>query len=242
MTYYNVSIYESHCEVIDCISANYPESDFIIAGDYNLPHLRIVREFGVLVSNFLGHCRVARQANIIINYFNEFDMYQHNSVNNSNGDILDLIFSNFSTISVCSADDSLLNCDIYHPALCFATPLRPALPVVRPSIVRWNFRRADYEAINDYLGSINWDAVFEGRNVEDAVGLLYSHLQYAIDSFVPVSVVRSSSFPAWFTHELISMIRAKRKAHYIYKRTNKFSDYLVFARLRLHCKALSRSA
>lgn len=67
---------------------------------------------------------------------------------------------------------------------------------------------------------------------------LYRHLDIAIAAYVPSFHITKSTYPSWFSKELISLIKAKKSAHLKYKCTNLFSDYLTFS-LRTGCKSLS---
>ncbi|RLU23899.1 hypothetical protein DMN91_004107 [Ooceraea biroi] len=232
--------YESHCSVVEDICSKSRNIDLVIAGDYNLPHLVVGSDVrGVLTYEIKGRCNMLRQANTLVTHFNELQLYQHNFVSNVTGNTLDLVFSTVQMAPVCLAVESLLSCDKYHPALDFTLPCSKVELGCGPRVVKRNFSRANYVAINDYLGGIHWDVELEGLSVESAVGLLYSHLDYAASSYVPVCTIRPSTYPRWFTRELIALVKSKRRAHYTFKRTNLFSDYLVFSNARSQCKALS---
>ena len=60
---------------------------------------------------------------------------------------------------------------------------------------RLNFKQANFDAINEYLGSFEWDTDLAHVGVEDAVGILNDRLEYAIGNFVPMYSVRESSYP-----------------------------------------------
>ena len=111
----------------------------------------------------------------------------------------------------------------------------------RPQTIefRRNFKRADYIAINDYLGSISWDDELKCRNVYEAIDFLYYHLNYVIVTYVPLYTVKKSMYPVWFSAELISLTKAKKLAHFNYKNSYRYSDYLLFNQLRTRCKLLS---
>jgi len=107
--------------------------------------------------------------------------------------------------------------------------------------LKWNFRRANYETINDYLGGIVWDEVLDGTGIEDAIDVLYYHLNFVIDAYVPRFSVRRSSYghPVWFSAKLISLMKAKKVAHLKFKNSYCHADYLSFTQLRAQCKSLS---
>lgn len=75
-------------------------------------------------------------------------------------------------------------------------------------------------------------------SIEEAVDFVYHHLNHVINSCVPTYSMFNSSYPAWFSKELVSVIKTKRKAHFLYKHSYSYSDYLIFTNLRSKCKAL----
>ena len=75
--------------------------------------------------------------------------------------------------------------------------------------------------------------------LDNAVSVLYDHIFYAINAFVPALRTRSSKYPYWFTGELVSLIRAKKAAYRDFKRFNTPHDYVTFSYLRSVCKSLS---
>lgn len=234
-------VYESHCCVMEEQMSESSDVDFLIAGDFNLPHLFFYNDNdGALCCNTTRACGPTNQANVFLCYLNELSLHQYNFVNNEYGNTLDLIFSNLSGINVERAPDDLIVCDKYHPALYFALPVSPR-PLIKKSIVtKKNFKRANYAAINDYLSGILWDVELKDKSVDCAVDFLYMHLNCAIANFVPDRTAYRSSFPGWFSGELIALVRAKKKAHCNYKKSGSLSDYLEFSNARSKCRALSR--
>lgn len=93
--------------------------------------------------------------------------------------------------------------------------------------------------INDYLGSIDWDRLLFDLSVDEAALLVYDYLNYAIQSFVPERVCKGSSFPSWFSRELITVIKYKKRFHKQFKMSNSHSDYIQFSFYRAKCKVLT---
>lgn len=65
----------------------------------------------------------------------------------------------------------------------------------------------------DFLRLIDWDGSLSSLSMDGAVFYVYSKLNQVVDVCVPSYTVRKSSFPSWFSFELISLIRRKRAAH-----------------------------
>lgn len=83
------------------------------------------------------------------------------------------------------------------------------------------------------------DEELQCLNINDAINFMYKQFGDAIAGFVPIYAVRSSIYPAWFTKELICLVRAKKAAHYKFKTNNSFTDYVIFSNLRVKCKAFN---
>ncbi|XP_011859251.1 PREDICTED: RNA-directed DNA polymerase from mobile element jockey-like [Vollenhovia emeryi] len=213
---------------------SFPNAKIITLGDFNLPNLSWDSNGVCILDN--SH---SWRANIIEEYLSLCNVQQHNFIKNTRGHILDLVFSSLTDIHVYSAHDALVPCDEYHPALQLMLPLSAPIRQNSESSSRLCFERADYDAINDYLGHIDWDLAISELSVDEATEFLHHHLKYSISTFVPSHVYVKSSYPAWFSKELISIIRAKKAAHRKYKYTNSFADYMVFSHLRVKCKSLS---
>ena len=179
------------------------------------------------------------QANVILNYYNEFNFFQFNKIVNYNHEMLDLVFTTLRHLIVNQSTEPLLECDPYHPALILNFSLCMRTAPVRVAEWRRDFYRANYEAINNYLGSILWDKTLLDLEVNEAVELIYYHLNFAVSNYVPINKLRALTYPKWFSKELISLTKGKKAAHRKYKTTNLYSDYLSFMRFRSRCKSLS---
>lgn len=160
---------------------------------------------------------------------------------NTSGYALDLIFSNVEGISVAAAIDTLVVCDSHHPALSISLLRRCDGCASKATKLFKRFYSANYDCINDFLAGVDWDKVLSDVPINDAVQLTYDYLNQAIESFVPSYYKRITIYPAWFSHELISLTKAKKRAHLCFKGSFSYADYLVFSELRSRCKALART-
>lgn len=120
----------------------------------------------VLMYNTDGRCSMYAQADAILEYFNLFHFFQCNVIRNIFGQTLDLIFSSANIITE-EASDPLLSVDAYHPPLILC--LSSVSTAACSKRDRWNFRSANYLAINDFLGGIDWDVSVGGLGVDEAV-------------------------------------------------------------------------
>src|SRR5436190_370809 len=113
----NVTVYESHCQALEAIIAKSSYSDILIVGDFNLPHTLWYNIHSTLHCDIDECCHMSEQANTILCYFNEFNLYQMNTFKNQYGNMLDLVFTSLTDLSIRCASEVLVECDPYHPAL-----------------------------------------------------------------------------------------------------------------------------
>jgi len=71
------------------------------------------------------------------------------------------------------------------------------LPPPKKSVAMYNYRKGDYKAINNYLGSINWSEILSG-NVHDDWQVFKTTVQNTMANYIPTSIPKSSkATPSW---------------------------------------------
>ncbi|CAB0020737.1 unnamed protein product, partial [Nesidiocoris tenuis] len=232
--YQPASVYDAHFDEVDAISTAFPDFNLILVGDYNVP--------GV---DWLAWSNSASpphgpKAKMIFDAMNLLNLSQCNHLANPAGNVLDLLLSSFSEVGE-TLSDPLINVDVAHPPFEFIIPSQSFSHAHFPrSQFTYNFRKANYPGLLQHLGNIDWSFCSSVGTV-DAVSQFYDVIADSIELFVPKSVPINSSFPRWFTPDLINLTRRKRTAHSRYKITNSVLDYNVFSDLRRSCKSLSNS-
>lgn len=103
-------------------------------------------------------------------------------------------------------------------------------------IKRYNFRRADYQLINQDLDEIEWDSILGSQSAESSVDVFYNYLYGIIKDRVPLSRQKSPDFPVWFSKSLILIFKYKKKAWRKWKNYKKLSDYEKFSSYRARFK------
>uniref|UniRef100_A0A1Y1MYW6 Endonuclease/exonuclease/phosphatase domain-containing protein n=1 Tax=Photinus pyralis TaxID=7054 RepID=A0A1Y1MYW6_PHOPY len=166
-------IYESHITSVESALDKFPEARVILLGDYNLTNTTwdSDEEDGHLTA----FCNRNRISELICDAFNLFGFHQFNSINNRvNDNILDLVFSNCDT-SVSNCDINLVNCDSYHPALSVALHTHQGFFKCDDSnqqpVYKFNFSKAPYDQINDYIRSVDWHSLFFNKYLETHVNV-----------------------------------------------------------------------
>ncbi|KAL5238537.1 hypothetical protein ACI65C_005947 [Semiaphis heraclei] len=191
--------YESHVSSVDedVISIHSPHS-FIRIGDYNLPNI-------VWSSDNLGLVvtRVSSPSlSLIVDSFSLHNhLFQCNHIRNSSGGLLDLVFSSSNEVTASSATSPLVPADLYHPPLAICFPLSK-LTKKPNSISYYDFKNANSEAIKKFFLSSNWKDTFSLYSANDSATFFNDALLHCINSFVPLKIYITSSFPRWVTKEL----------------------------------------
>ena len=210
----NVVSIESHIDSA-CQQSNslQPNDMHVIFGDYNQPHLSWIKcssgyAFVDPSSSTLSPASVA-----LLDGFAITGMRQMNTAVNSSNRTLDLVFVNDDAKEVCSlveAHEPLIEADRYHPPLLLT--LRTTLPSfeITAGINEYNFRRADFVALNQSLLSANWDELNDIEDVDLAVQFFSDRLKCSFQLHVPTS--RQRMKPPWSNLRLRQLKRQRSAA------------------------------
>uniref|UniRef100_A0A1Y1M7D6 Uncharacterized protein n=1 Tax=Photinus pyralis TaxID=7054 RepID=A0A1Y1M7D6_PHOPY len=180
------------------------------------------------------------------NFINLNNLQSRNNILNSYGKTLDLVLTNIAELSVSCAhpSDLLVGLDHYHPALLLYGDL--IIPLNRTQLLpdrMYNFAKADFLSIYYALRYTDWSNLSVAVDVNDSVNVFYDLLYKILDKFCPKKRVRSgSSYPVWFSTNIVASIRLKHKLHKKYKRLRSLNDpcasdsYVQFCNLRSSVK------
>jgi len=170
-----LSVVESHVASVKQLISSYKPQSVILCGDYNLTNVTWSSdELGLIATN--DHNMVTTS---IIDSFSYLNFFQHNSLPNSHGSILDLIFSNSNKVTVSKAIDSLVIPDPYHPPLHIVFPLlSDDFPGF--TLTYKDFKEANYSAILKLFDSFNWESTFSQYSVDDAASIFNEALLHFI--------------------------------------------------------------
>ena len=92
-----------------------------------------------------------------------------------------------------------------------------------------NFKCTDFERLNNYLHTINWDLSFlDCYNIDSLVDRFYGVLLLGFDLFVPLKLLNTSNHPPWYNPSILKLKNRKRKA-YILVKYNKFKTAAMYA-------------
>lgn len=130
---------------------------------------------------------------------NRDDVHQVNSVHNSREVLLDPVVTTLTDITITEDDDSLLPCDLYHSALLLEISDHTSQESICTSKACYDFRKADFVGLNNYLETLNWDEIVnESFSLEESVRNFYNSLHEAISIFVTLRRVGGKlRKPSW---------------------------------------------
>lgn len=202
----DLQTYKNHNEDIEVLKFKYPKAKFIIAGDYNLPNWTSQGDNGPATNQAelqCAKCSEIRDMSLFLG------LTQSNKVFNINNRMLDLVFSSDSKIVVELSDELLLPLDQHHPPLDIIITNMPLTSSKKISAPSYNFSKAEYHHITEYLTQTDWSFLDEENNINDQLEYFYSILNTSIEQFVPRVSFTSSNYPKWFTRELTNLINKK---------------------------------
>lgn len=216
----------------------------IILGDFNLSGINweLNDDESYTTPNNYGTCPMNSS---LIDFMALNDIVQHNHIPNSKNKILDLVLSNtHNNVTVKECTHPLRDIDELHPPLdiSIATTVfinKTSQNTIKP---KYNFRKANYEIINNELSDINWNNEFNDcSDVNYMVSKLYEILRNIIKSHVPFTpTFKYKNYPVWFSPSLVKMLKLKHKYHTKYKKHRNPLDKIEFNYLRADCERVMR--
>ena len=83
----------------------------------------------------------------------------------------------------------------------------------------FNFKKADFGSFRDVLSSIPWDCCFLDGDVEEAWTKFKDLFFIAADQCIPSFTLKRKITKSWLSDEVLTLIRRKRRAYRIAKRS-----------------------
>ncbi|XP_061379603.1 uncharacterized protein LOC133319395 [Danaus plexippus] len=193
---------------------NNKQSRTLVLGDFNIPSIEWSLD---LNNNKMFPCNSGPVISLIKDFMGLTSLSQYNSVTNAYGKILDLIFSSNKRVEVTESNFSACSVDKFHPPLQIKLELeyKPSTLEVNTN-VRYNFRKGDYEKINELLAGIDWETLLINcDNVDEMTEIFYSHLGNLVQQCIPKGQPKNNSnYPVWYTSNLKKRLREKNKCEY----------------------------
>ncbi|XP_058445512.1 uncharacterized protein LOC131426653 [Malaya genurostris] len=206
-----------------------PVDEILIVGDFNFPNLKWQpASNGFLFADPSQSSFHAGSISLLDRYSTNL-MRQFNHVTNENNKILDLCFSSKSDSApkIAAAPVPMVKYVKHHPPLCLEIEAsRQSHSSNVDGTVRYDYKKADYRKIIDFLSNIDWSEVLDKDDANLAVQTFSNILTYAIDHYVPKRLSNAFRQAPWQTTELKRLKSSKRSA---LKKYSKHGGYALRA-------------
>lgn len=139
-----------------------------------------------------------------------------------------------SDVKVSKSVSPLIKIDNYHePVEIDFTVGRDDVVVFNPDEHEFNFKKARYGELNEYLMSVDWDGLLTNcAHVDSVVDCFYDILHVGFKRFVPLKVKASNSRPPWYSKNLLNLKNRMSRAHKKFKSTGEAEHYIRFCSLQ----------
>ena len=175
---------------------------------------------------------------LFVDSFNDFGHTQCiTELTHSKGKTLDLLLTNSPALVenlVVNKFGSLCNSDHFPVSLKVKSNLRFKKP---PKRKIYNFKRANWDALNRDLRSVDWDAMLDRREPEVAWSLLKSTIFSLADIHIPKITLKNNFQSPWFDSEVYHAYLKKERAHA--SKNNSELDGIKFSSYRKQFKELA---
>jgi hypothetical protein len=227
-----LAIFSNHNEELERIRFKYPDARILIAGDYNLPHA----EWSGSDSNIsVNNDECLNEVRDMSSFLN---LAQINSIRNSHGRLLDLLFTDIEGIKVSEAVEAMLPADNHHPPLELDLLLDYENEPAMTTVCR-DFHKCDYVSLVRDMADTDWSFLEAQADVETMVSHFYRLVNDFVERWVPLKHPVHRKYPKWFTRELIDMVESKKRLHLQYKISKCSNDYEAFSAERRKCQVLA---
>ena len=218
-------------ECRDSVLAAAAVGDVVLFGDFNLSIK--------WASSTNGVPKDSTDSWFLDTFIHGLGLYQHNMFNTRKDSNLDYVVSTLANV-VITPSQNILSSD--HESLDVEFPINRTHSANKCSPCDKKFpvwKNAPWSEIQRVLNLFPWSLLYHG-SINDATELLISVVHSIISDFVPHKVMKSSKFPAWFDHELLCILRNKKRAWQLWKSYPNEHTYNTFVTLRRHSKFLLR--
>ncbi|KAL1398324.1 hypothetical protein pipiens_009059, partial [Culex pipiens pipiens] len=210
----NSAVIESHFNSASAVAeAMRPNDLHLLLGDYNQPKITWTKFNSRHAHPSSSSASYPLSSSTLLDGVALLGMKQLNDVSNNLNRTLDLVLIDDDSVNYCSvaeAPEALLRIDPPHPPLEVTVSLRMPVPFIdEPDTRSYNFYKADFPALNRALLGVNWNALNEMQNVDEAVAFFNSTLKTAFRDHVPTRAPPRK--PPW-SNDRMKKLKRRRAA------------------------------
>ena len=143
------------------------------------------------------------------------------------GNILDLVLTNQPGIIKDINIEEDLICPSDHFSITFK--IAKKVRIKQPIKTRvFNYKRANWTAMNDDIRSINWDRLFNNESAISSWNIFKSKIDILMRKHIPMITAKFKKRPPWFDSEIYEMSKVKNRLRKQYKRSQSDADCKAF--------------
>ncbi len=175
---------------------------------------------------------------LFLDTFNDLGLEQmiHQSTHQG-GRILDLLLTNRpSVVSEVSVLGQHTVCQSDHYAISFQCKTK--IHKIIKKRKAFNFRKANWNALNRALNGIKWDTCLQHCEPEVAWDRFRKILSDLTNKFIPTVLVKDNNLPPWFDKETFKLHKKKDQLRKKFKETDSADDYERYSNCRKQFKIL----
>lgn len=209
----SIDIYVDHLRAIDKIEDSMSLGDIsVYCGDWNLPNTSWINDddgFGLVPIIGESQCAKAIITRHVTDHLLNRGLSQLCNLSNKYGNVLDLVYTNMPELTLFERADMLIIpddiSDDAHTQVSLTIECEPILDSIGSTPSIYCYKKANYEAMCEYLKSFNFGDLFNLNDANEMVDSLYDILYDAIERFVPKTTVRTNNKPIWFDNKLTNL-------------------------------------
>ena len=170
--------------------------------------------------------------NMFLDLFSDLGLSQQiTEPTHKHGRILDLLLTNVpgyvKDITVNSTNDP---CYSDHFSITFKLETQVKNKYTKREI--YNYKKANWDALNSELNETNWNSLLYGLHPETAWNCFKNISFGIIDKYIPKVTIKNNDQPPWFDHNAFKLCKKKESLHRKYKATKLKQDYNAYSKCR----------
>ena len=182
----------------------------VLCGDFNLPNI----DWSHFNPSPVVH---SEENNLLCDAISDFNLQQMVMEPRRSANILDLLFTNRPDIlHEVKVVDGLPGSD--HDAVYFSINLGRRR-ISRQKQLVYNFKKANFDLFREMLSKIPWDCCFLSESINECWENFKDVLYSVADQCIPKVTLKSKKRIHWLSDETLEMVRKKRHAYELVKRT-----------------------
>ena len=199
----------------------------------------IVGDFNMRDTDWNTHHSPNSTEVLFLNTFSDLGFTQLiDSPTHIKGNLLDILVTNKpQIISDQIVNDNFLPCksDHFPVSFCIKSNVRRKKA---PKREIFNYKRANWNELNNELRFTNWNNLLSGNDVETAWRTFKTHLNASCTKHIPKIKIKSGFQPPWFDSETYDLCRRKERFRAKYKQNKSTESYVKFSNCRREFKHL----